>query len=351
MSWEAENWARRQRTGDPVTKAVLVGIANWVNPRGDEAEVSIRRIADEVEVSTRTVQRHIQRLEELGLLEKLERSRDDGGQGWNAFRFPTYKPIPVSHVEPAGKRAKPRDNLSPPPRQSDGGEGDSLTPSPMTQLCHGEGDIGVTPERGKGEDNSPPTPPAGGSDDGGGRNRGTRIPPDWTAPPISDLPPEAKAKARQWPAGAYEAEAEAFRNFWLGESRAGAKKIDWKRAWCNRINEITGRVLRDAKAGVKHAAPATGTAQPPKMLDSSREGTAARKIRDHICRRLGEQLYAQWIAPARLDVEGGTLTIVAVSLFASNYQRDNFGNEIGAAMHAVLGPDADLRFSNERPPA
>jgi hypothetical protein len=295
----------------------------------------------------------------MGLIEKHEAQREDGGQGWNSFRFPSYRPPRVSHVEPAGKQAKPPVKLSPPPANLTEGEGDKLTPSPHDNLtrgaapnCHGEGDNGVTPERGKGLDNTPPTPPPGGSDDGAKRNRGSRIAEDWSAPSIADLPPAAKAKARQWPPGAYEAEAEAFHSFWLGESRAGSRKSDWKRAWCNRINEITGRVLRDAKAGVRHtpaAPPAPPTAS--RSHDTTRENAAAHKIRDAVRKRLGGQVYEQWIAPSRLDVHAGTLTIVAVSAFASTYQRDNFAGEIGQAMHAVLGPDAELRFHHERPPA
>ena len=358
MSWEAESWARQQRTGDPVTKAVLVGIANWMNPKGDECQVSMRRLADEVEISVRTAQRHIQRLEAMGLVEKYEAQRADGGQGWNNFRFPSYKPPRVSHVEPTGKKQRPPVNLTPPHDNLTGGEGDNLTPSPGDKLsapplsdCHGEGDTAVTPERGKGLDNTPPTPPAGGDDDGPKRNRGSRIPEDWSPPPVADLPPAAKAKARQWPPGAYEAEAEAFHSFWLSESRSGARKSDWNRAWYNRINEITGRVLRDAKAGVRHVAPPLAAAPPPRALDTSRECSAAQKIRTTIRNRLGEQVYEQWFAPARLDVDGGLLTCVGASPFMTNYHRDNFANEIGQAMHVVLGPDAELRFRHERPHA
>lgn len=360
MSWEAEQWARQQRTGDPVTKAVLVGIANWMNPRGDECVVSIRRIADEVEVSTRTVQRHIAKLEDLGLLRTDQRDRDDGGQGWNAYHFPTYRPTKVSHVEPSRKRTKPRDNLTPPPGNLSGGGGDNLSPGegdnlsrpPMTQLCHGEGDNGVTPERGKGINKTPPTPPAGGGDDGK-RNRGSRIPADWKPPAIDDLPPGAKAKAKQWPAGAYEGEAEAFVAYWLGEGRAGARKLDWNKTWFNRVNEVTSRVLRDARSGVTFTKPTSGANAPPAaplMLDSSREPPPARLIRSRIEAAVGEAMYRTWFAPSRIDIDHGVLTLVSVSVFASDYQRNNFAREIGSAMHAVLGPDAELRFHNERPP-
>lgn len=350
MSWEAENWARQQRTGDPVTKAVLVGIANWMNPKGDQCQVSMRRLADEVEISIRTAQRHVQRLEEMGFVEKSGAVRSDGGQGWNSFRFPGYKPPKVSHVAPPGKAEPPHDKLT-------GGEGDKLTPphdrlspSPATD-CHGEGDTTVSWE-GSDKDIKTPHSPPGGDDDGGKRNRGAKIPEGWTPPAITDLPPAAKAKARQWPTGAYEAEAEAFLNFWLAEARAGSRKLDWTRTWCNRINEITGRVLRDAKAGVRHVAPlASGPPQPAKAHDTSRENSAAVKVRASVKQKLGDQVYDQWVAPSRLDIAAGTLTAVSVSSFASNYLRDNFANEIGQAMHAVLGPDAELRFAHEKPSA
>lgn len=356
MSWEAEQWARQQRTGDPVTKAVLVGIANWMNPRGDECLVSIRRIADEVEVSTRTVQRHMDRLEQMGLLEKLRQDRADGGQGWNSFRFPTYRPTKVSHVAPTGKRDKPHDKLTPPHDNMTGGGGDNLSPGegdkmtspPMTQLCHGGGDNGVTPERGKGIDKSPPTPPLGDGDDGK-RIRGERIPADWAPPPIGELPPAAKAKVQQWPSGAYEAEAEAFRDFWLSEDRAGARKRDWNRTWYNRINECTGRVMRDAKAGVTWKAPPSTPAAMPPPVDTSREGEAARKIRASLRDALGQSVYDQWFAPARFRVDGGTLSVIAASSFAADYLRNNFVNDAGRAMHDVLGPDAELHFRTERP--
>lgn len=352
MSWEAENWARQQRTGDPVTKAVLVGIANWMNPKGDECQVSMRRLADEVEISVRTAQRHVQRLAELGFIVKSDAVRSDGGQGWNSFRFPGYKPPRVSHVEPPAKVDNPHDNLT-------GGEGDKLTPphdrltpSPATD-CHGEGDTAVSWEGSDKDNNKPPIAPQGAKDPAEKRNRGSRIPANWKPPAISDLPPAAKAKARQWPSGAYEAEAEAFLNFWLAEASGRASKLDWDKAWCTWINRSTGQILRDARSGVQHSAPPSTPrpAQPARAHDTSRENGAAAKIRTLVKAKLGDQQYDRWVAPSRLDIDAGTMTAVAVSSFASNYLRDNFANDLAQAMHAVLGPDAELRFANEQPPA
>lgn len=88
----------------------------------------------------------------------------------------------------------------------------------------------------------------------GQTQRASRIPADWAPPPIASLPPKARALAEQWPDGAYEAEAEAHHNFWLSEGGARARKVDWTRAWCNRIVQISAAVLRSAKAGVRYPA-------------------------------------------------------------------------------------------------
>lgn len=356
MSWEAENWARQQRTGDPVTKAVLVGIANWMNPRGDVCQVSIRRIADEVEVSTRTVQRHIQRLIELELVEKAESSREDGGTGWNSFRFPSYKPPRVSHVEPGRATArgsrKPGDNLSPPPDNlTPGHEGDNLTGGGC-HPCHGGGDTAV---RGESEERSrkePPNPPAEKTERQK-RVRGERISEGWSPPAIADLPPAARAKAQQWPDGAYEAEAEAFRDYWLGEGRAGSRKMDWNRTWYNRISEVTARVLRDARAGVKFDRVARTAESVPRItprLDSSGECERGRAIRERLRKLVGPPLFDIWLAPGRFDVDGQTLTVTAPSDMASSYQRGNFDGPIRRAMKPVLGNNTELRWRVERPP-
>jgi len=63
MSSETIAWAKEQTCGNPVTKAVLLEIANWARPNGVCEYLSVRRIAEVVEVSVRTVQRHIALLE------------------------------------------------------------------------------------------------------------------------------------------------------------------------------------------------------------------------------------------------------------------------------------------------
>ncbi|PZU71045.1 DnaA N-terminal domain-containing protein [Sphingobium sp.] len=318
----------------------------WIPIKG---RADKRSIMKKTSLSERAVQNCLRSLETAGHVTRDERP----GRGVMYTLHPRTKCTPARNAPVAGENGTCSQSLSgakPPhemhPRTKCTGASGAPTPARRAPKPLYKPDSPLEPNGS--------SPPEGAGGTGSKRNRGSRIPEDWSPPSIADLPPSAKAKASQWPAGAYEAEAEAFHSFWLGESRAGSRKSDWNRAWYNRINEITGRVLRDARAGVKVTAPkspATAPAGPLRIHDTSRENAGARKIRDGIRKLLGDQVYDQWIAPSRLDVQGDKLTLVAISAFASNYQRDNFANDIARAMHAVLGPDAELRFHHERPPA
>ena len=93
MSAETCDWAKKQRCGDPVTKAVLMEIANWGNVAGYIDYLGIRRIAEVIEVSERTVQRHINRLEQdLLLIRRVERRSTIGGQLPSRFELIGYEP-------------------------------------------------------------------------------------------------------------------------------------------------------------------------------------------------------------------------------------------------------------------
>ena len=142
--------------------------------------------------------------------------------------------------------------------------------------------------------------------------------------PIAELPPAAQAKASQWPAGAYAAEAETFRATARSES---------------------------GRAGVKHtpAAPTPAApAEPLRSLDTSTEGKAAQEIRKRLVKTVEASVRTGFFDRCRFDVRGDTLTIVTPSEFVSNYLRDGFEREAQRAMNSVLGPDADLRWTIER---
>jgi DNA-binding transcriptional ArsR family regulator len=351
MSWEAEAWARQQRTGDPVTKAVLVGIANWVNPRGDAAQVSLRRLGDEVEVSQSTVRRHVARLESLGFIEKTEQFREDGGSGWNQFRLLGYRPPRVSHATPPSNLTPPSVNAAGTPNLSRGDVklegGDGTDDRGGMAECNGEG---VTADRGRSPSRniiSPPNPPSEADEP---PKRGARISPSWEPPAISDLPNGVATIVRQWPAGAYEAEAEAFRDYWLGEGRAGARKLDWNRAWYNRIHNVAARVLRDVRAGVRFDAPLAKTdAAPMPGHDTCGEGEQARAIRSLVERAIGKRSATNWLSGSRFDINADELIVVAPSEFISSEHQSNFDAPIRRAMRAVLGDGAELHWRFEKP--
>ena len=320
----------------------------WIPIKG---RADKRSLMKKTSLSERGVQNCLRTLEADKHITRDERP----GRGVMYTIHPRTRCTPASNTPPekAGEKKQPSSGAKPPhdmhPRTGCTGASDARTPARHAPKPYINQETPLEPDGSK--------PPQGGDDDAGSKkkaDRGQRISADWQPPAVIDLPRTAKAKAMQWPVGAYEAEAEAFRDYWLGEGRAGARKMDWNRAWANRINECTARVLRDHKAGVRFTPTpvARSDAAPPEVLDTSRECQAAKAIRAALTKRLGDKPVQQWFAGSRLDVvDGVQLFVVAPSQFASNYQRDNYADDVARAMHAVLGPDADLSWRVERPPA
>lgn len=334
MSREVETWARKQRTGDPVTKAVLVAVANWANPFGEECFPSIKRLAEDVEVSERTVQRHIIRLEEMALLQRVERVRKDGSRSSNGFVFPGYEPPRVSHRTPA-----PPVNLSPP--------GDNLTPPPDTDVTGPRqddtrgGDTGDTPYKPDflplppAVANAPADPLAGGAAAVGDqpvskkeRKRGERLPDDWTPPPVESLSAAVQRVVAQWPDGAYAFVAAGFVAHWTAESGYRASKLDWKAAWTKWLCGESARILAAARAGIDfqaelrnvqicRRADPLGAALEARQGEECAVGGAIRKALREQC---GERTYDGWLR-ATLIVVGRNPPVVTM-LTQSAFMRD-----------------------------
>lgn len=73
MSWEATNWAVRQKAGSPAAKVVLLLLAD----RADDQHScwpSQNRLADDSEQSVPTVRRHLRKLESIGLIRTERRT-------------------------------------------------------------------------------------------------------------------------------------------------------------------------------------------------------------------------------------------------------------------------------------
>lgn len=77
MSWQATSWAIGQRVGDPSLKMLLLVIGGYANAEG-EMWYSQEKIADDTEISVRTLRRHLHKLVDLGLISVEQRRRGDG---------------------------------------------------------------------------------------------------------------------------------------------------------------------------------------------------------------------------------------------------------------------------------
>lgn len=363
MSAETSAWAKEQTCGDRTVKAVLREIANWARPDGVVQFLQIKRIAEVVEVSVRTVQRAIAQLEEptlehpgrLGLLRRVDRFREDGGQSACGFILLGYQP--PMRVAPGDKLSPPHDMVSPPP-------GDNLSGEPVSPVSPLKRDKILPPSDPNGSD-SPQGHEQGGeeqedreeqaaagdeaADAKADRNRGTRLPKTWTPPPLDELPPQAQALARQWPPGAYETEAEAFVNYWSELIGRGARKRDWVATWANRIVAITAKVLRDAKAGVSFAVPSKPSVAPMPELPvaaKAAEDDRSAIVHNLLERDLGARTYAKWIKNAAITFDDEGAVIVFRTDFQRSYAETNLSQAILVALarSAKAGEPRALRF-------
>jgi len=358
MSAETSAWAKEQTCGDRTVKAVLREIANWASPAGVVQFLSVRRIASVVEVSTRTVQRAIATLEEptiehpnrLGLIRRVDRYREDGGQGACGFILLGYQP--PMHVV-AG------DKMSPPYDMGDTLPGDKMSGEPVTPVSPlkrdkilplDDADASSVPKRnGDGEEDQG----SGGEEPKAKEqaHRGTRLPMDWKPPAVADLPPQARAIAEQWSKGAYATEAEAFRGYWTSLPGGKARKLDWLATWANRVVAIGANVLRAEKAGVAFPDPDKADAGPRASAPvAAKAGEDERSAIVHnLLEREFGRTYASWLKGAAItfDDEGAVVTLP--SKFARDYVETNLGARIAVAVARTLDRNAPgaVRFVAE----
>lgn len=100
MSIQAVAWAIDQKTGSPAGKVVLLCVANYADENG-ECWPSQETIAAETELSERSVREWLQKLEEIGLLTRTPRRREDGYRASDLIRL-SFK------NQPAKSAGKPR---------------------------------------------------------------------------------------------------------------------------------------------------------------------------------------------------------------------------------------------------
>jgi len=91
MSAEIMSSAYKTKLGNSAAKSIVALLANQVNADG-YGWPTIRLLHERLEVSARTVQRHIQVFEEIGLLGRKERRHPLTGERLNdAFQFSLEK--------------------------------------------------------------------------------------------------------------------------------------------------------------------------------------------------------------------------------------------------------------------
>jgi DNA-binding transcriptional ArsR family regulator len=91
MSFQAQAWAVEQVTGSPMTKAILMALANYANQDG-ESWYGYAKIAADAEMGESTVRKHIERLIELGLVQVERRLRENGSTQSNRYRLVMDRP-------------------------------------------------------------------------------------------------------------------------------------------------------------------------------------------------------------------------------------------------------------------
>lgn len=320
MSVETMGWAKQQVCGCPYAKAVLIELANWARADGICEFRRVTDIARVVEISERSVQRALRLLEApkaeggRGLIRRVARLRRDGGQQANCFEL-------VGFIYPG-------DQQSPPSRIVES-IGDTQSP-PGCPMGGGGGDHPVTPYR-ELELNlidSPQSPP---------RLDVQRKPiaEDWSAPAIDQLPSTAWELAEQWPHGAYEAEAEAFHQHWLGR---GDRRANWDAQWSARIPLLHPSVMRAGKAGMRFCASLPSSGQGCRALQDhspvkalSLETDQSAQLRKVLRAAVSDGHWTNYLSPAAYQFDGARLKVAVRSEFMRNWVETNFGKVILAA--------------------
>lgn len=209
MSYQATVWAATIRTGSPTLKALLLAVANYTDEDGVCFPKQIT-LAYDTEMSKRSVQRGLEKLRDLGIIEIAERFQDDGGQTSNLLRLVDF--IPPRQI--VVRERKP----GPTPLDT------TVANSPRQQVANQE-QLSNSQSNSK----SAARPPSG-----------TRIPDDWELTPDLGNYGRSKGLTRN----EVIAEAEKFKDYWRSAAGAKARKMDWDatwRGWIQRSAERLGR--------------------------------------------------------------------------------------------------------------
>lgn len=326
MSWEAQAWAAKQKTGSSSAKLVLLGLASCADANHC-AFPSVAWLSEFGDLDRKTVISALQRLEE-GMFPLIEDTGERKGR---------TKQVKVYRLASATAENAWRDPTS-----------ETVPKTERSQKRNGSGSSGKASQKRDTEPFSEPNPPFSSKDEKtptdrkrGSKKKGTRLPDDWEPPAIDDLSAVAVKLVRQWPSGAYQAVCETFRlHYQTGTGPAGIRD-GWNDVLSKWIIGDHAKIMRDAKAGVSFAslAPAAKPASPPPPLPpvkaKSRECDLSARVHDALRRRLGVSIYDQWLKDAALIYEEPGLTVIVASDFQRSWIEDRFSQQIGHVAREV----------------
>lgn len=312
MSSKTVAWAKEQRCGDFYAKAVLLELADWADRDGVCKYRRVKDLAEVLEMSERSVQRAIAKLElptedgGIGLIRRVARRTPNGGQMANCFKLIGFiNNTDDGPEEGVSNSHPPRRPLDTHPQTNGHPPGAQQSPRNL------EIDLEL--------DHTPPPPPAGG------RRERVQIPDDWIVPGVGDLPDPIRALAVRWPAEAYAAEAAAFHQHWRG---SGRKQADWAARWSSRVQARHGEVMRLVERGAFDCTirPRGSDAEEAEAANRhERQQRQLRAKRDE-CQRsaalhaaigevIGRSAWQRWWEPCALVFSDSRLTVIAPGEF------------------------------------
>lgn len=186
--------AMKVKVGNPLRKLVLIKLADNASDQG-ECWPSYQHIADQCEISKRSVMVHVDALCDSGLLRKEIRKGGPKGNSSNVY-FLTFG------------SAAPAPGVVQELRQG------SESPTPG-------GSAGAAPRTSHSLESV--TEPKSGS------AKGSRLAADWTIP--SEWIEQSAANHPEFDQQALLAIAEDFRDYWTAKTGAQATKLDWHATW------------------------------------------------------------------------------------------------------------------------
>lgn len=338
MSWEAQAWAAKQKTGSSSRKLVLIYLASFANAN-HEAWPSQKRLVEETELDRKTVIEALQALEDgmFPLIEDTGR-REGRTKQVKVYRLASYyeenaRTDPDAETVPKAEQSRKRNSSDIPKKRSRKRDTEPSREPKTPSLPKGRGS------------------PRSNSKKGSGRKKGRdRLPEDWSPPDQSALTPKAQTLVAEWPSGAYETVCEVFRLHYTTEEGPSAYRSDWTATLSKWLIQDHAKIMRDAKAGVSFAAlapvkPDKAKPKPIRIVSKRFEDERSARVHSILRRQMGAQLYQQWIAPFAILFEEDQLVVKVNGEFTQNWLEDRFLDRLGSAAREVAeGPIQAVRI-------